>query len=151
MADGVVEVARAGHGTPWLTCPGRRELTDLQTTLERSPSPVVQAAALELLPVDASGRIHAVYASARGATPDAMQPNIGARFAADLALDEARTLAPRLEGEPRLVFLRTEADGALRLAWEVRVMGEAAEVLVDDLVYVSAVRGTVLAVHRIPP
>ncbi len=93
------------------------------------------------------GRIYAANGTARGGSPDGMRPLVGKDTAVEVALSAAPTSAPGLEGDARLVYLPAEVDGALRLAWEVRVVGEGEAMPVDDLVYVSAIRGSVLDVH----
>jgi vibriolysin len=99
-----------------------------------------------LLHVDVGGNVYAANGSARGGSGVAAQTRVAPETAVRAALRGSSALQPTAEGPARLVYLH--AEGQLRLAYEVRVVGARADGLpVDDLVYVHAVDGRTLDTH----
>ncbi|WP_309242999.1 M4 family metallopeptidase [Hyalangium versicolor] len=100
-----------------------------------------------ILHVDSDGLIYAANGSAHGGDTVSVQ----AKLAPETALKEAevgsKSLRASAEGAPSLVYLRPEGSDELRLAWQVRVKGERDGMPADDLLYVDAQRGGVLALH----
>ncbi|WP_241758211.1 M4 family metallopeptidase [Myxococcus landrumensis] len=100
-----------------------------------------------VLHADAEGLIYAANGSARGGTTSATEPTVASDAARSAAL--AGTSIPRAsaEGAPTLVYVRTDGSDELRLAWQVRLVGTREGMKADDLVYVDALRGGVVATH----
>ncbi|MBU8895083.1 peptidase M4 [Corallococcus sp. H22C18031201] len=91
--------------------------------------------------LDAQGRVYAVNGDARDDGEDvSAEPRLDAATARDAALKNTVGEA-RVEGEPRLVYVRPAEDGPLTLAYEVEVRGDGDEMPVQDRVYVSAKDG----------
>ncbi len=100
-----------------------------------------------LVHMDEAGLIYAANGSARGGAASSPKPTLSDEAARLAALRHGEGSARSVEGTPRLVYFRAEGQEALELAWEVRVLGEGADLPVDDLVYVHAHQGTVLDVR----
>ncbi|WP_342381658.1 M4 family metallopeptidase [Myxococcus stipitatus] len=100
-----------------------------------------------VLHADPDGLIYAANGSARGGTTSATEPTVASDAARSAAL--AGTSIPRAnaEGAPTLVYVRTDGSDELRLAWQVRLVGTRDGMKADDLVYVDALRGGVVATH----
>ncbi|WP_375758967.1 M4 family metallopeptidase [Corallococcus exercitus] len=96
-----------------------------------------------LLHARPDGTVFMVNGSARDGVSVSARPQVTAADAAEAALKDTRGTGLSLQGEPRLVYLRTEA-GPLRLAWETRVAGQGEDLPLRDRVYVSATDSTVL-------
>ncbi len=96
--------------------------------------------------VDQDGRIYAANGSARDGELVASTARISGEAARAAALDN--TVGRRLasEGEARLVYVRSEKDSRLKLAFEVVVTGEGAELPIRDHVFVNALSGAVESV-----
>jgi vibriolysin len=97
--------------------------------------------------VDAGGRVYAVNGSARGAHAASPVPFLSPADAQGAALRGTDAFPAAAADAPRLVYLPAEKGALLELAWQVRVLGDRAGLPVDDLVYVHAHKGGVLAVH----
>ncbi len=96
---------------------------------------------------DKQGFIYAANGSARGGKPASATPTVASEAAlkaAELGSSASRATA---SGPATLVFIYPEGSDEPRLAWQVRVLGEREAMPADDLVYVDAQRGGVLAVH----
>ncbi len=93
--------------------------------------------------VDQNGRVYAANGSAR----DGLVVPAVARISGDAARIAAleNTVGRRLasEGEARLVYVRSEKDSRLKLAWEVVVTGEGADLPIRNHVFVNALSGAV--------
>ncbi|RKH62757.1 peptidase M4 [Corallococcus llansteffanensis] len=96
-----------------------------------------------LLHARPDGTVFMVNGSARDGVSVSARPQVTAAVAVEAALKDTRGTGLSIQGEPRLVYVRTEA-GPLRLAWETRVAGEGADMPLRDRVYVSATDSTVL-------
>jgi vibriolysin len=99
------------------------------------------------LHVDAEGMIYAANGSARGGAKVSAQAKLAPEAALKAAEAGSTALRATAEGAPSLVYLRPEGTDELRLSWEVRVKGERDGMPADDLLYVDAERGGVLALH----
>jgi vibriolysin len=98
--------------------------------------------------VDPQGQVYAANGSARGDdTPVSTDAKVSAGTATKVALSGSRAEPALVDGPAERVFLRPEHDKALHLAWQVRVKGERDGMRTDDLVYVDAKDGALLAVH----
>jgi Zn-dependent metalloprotease len=95
--------------------------------------------------VDPDGRIYAANGSARDGETVASVARISGEAARAAALES--TVGRRLatEGDARLVYIRSEKDSRLKLAYEVVVTGEGAELPIRNHVFVSALTGAVEA------
>lgn len=91
------------------------------------------------------GSVFGANGSARDGLNVSALPRIAATSARDAALSATVGTGLDVLGSPRLVYVRTE-DGALRLAYEVKVTGEAAEMPLRDRVYVNAADGSIVLV-----
>ncbi|TSC22809.1 M4 family metallopeptidase [Corallococcus sp. Z5C101001] len=89
------------------------------------------------------GTVFRANGSARDGLTVSALPRIAAQSAQAAAVGATVGTGLGAEGAPRLVYVRTE-DGALRLAYEVTVTGESNLMPVRDLVYVSAVDGSIV-------
>lgn len=99
-----------------------------------------------ILHIDDQGRVYAANGSARdGETaPAPSQARVSPLAATAAALK--RTLgAVSTEGAPRLVYVRSEADQRLTLAFEVLVTGESPRGPVRDHVFIHALDGSEVA------
>jgi len=92
--------------------------------------------------VNAQGEIYSANGSARDGQLAPAKARIAAEAAKAAALDSTSGRHIAAEGEPRLVYIRT--DKGLKLAYEVEVTGEGLDLPIDDLVYVSALDGSEL-------
>ncbi|AKJ07516.1 Zinc metalloproteinase precursor/aureolysin [Archangium gephyra] len=93
--------------------------------------------------VDHEGRIYAANGSARDGELVASTARISGEAARVAALDSTSGRALASEGEARLVYVRSEKDSRLKLAYEVVVTGEGAELPIRDHVFVNALTGGV--------
>ncbi|RKH44253.1 peptidase M4 [Corallococcus interemptor] len=93
------------------------------------------------------GSVFGANGSARDGLNLSAMPRIAGTSARDAALKATVGTGLAVQGSPRLVYVRTE-DGALRLAYEVKVTGETAEMPLRDRVYVNATDGSI--VLRVP-
>lgn len=100
-----------------------------------------------VLHADSEGNIYAANGSARGGLASATEPTVASEAARSAALSGTSIPRATAEGESTLVYLRTEGTDELRLAWQVRLVGTREGMKADDLVYVDAQRGGVLATH----
>ncbi|MFE8602489.1 M4 family metallopeptidase [Archangium violaceum] len=100
-----------------------------------------------LLHVDAEGNVYAANGSARGDLEAPRRVLFPLEAAVRVALGDARSLRVTASRDPRLVYLRTETPDGLRLAHEIPVEGVRAGLPVDELVYISAEDGLLLATH----
>jgi vibriolysin len=100
-----------------------------------------------ILHVDTEGLIYAANGSAHGGDTVSAQAKVAPEAALKVAAEGSKSLRATTEGAPNLVYLRPEGDGELRLAWQVRVKGERDGTPSNDLLYVDAQRGGVLALH----
>jgi Zn-dependent metalloprotease len=87
------------------------------------------------------GAINSVSNGARDASNMPSTAQIEASVAADLA--RARTLHATTAGTPDLVYVITNGDGELHLAWRTDVRGP----MVHDTVFIDAISGEVVARH----
>jgi vibriolysin len=99
------------------------------------------------LHVDSEGLIYAANGSAWGGPREPAQAKLAPETALRLAEEGSTAARPAAEGSPTLVYLRPEGATEPQLAWEVRVKGERGGMPADDLLYVDAERGDVLALH----
>ncbi|HYH95394.1 M4 family metallopeptidase [Hyalangium sp.] len=98
--------------------------------------------------VDPEGLVYAANGSARGGGNVSAQAKVAPEAASQAAVLGSSASGAKTEGVPTLVYLRPEGSEELRLAWQVRVKsGPLATAPVDDLIYVDAQRGMVLATH----
>ncbi|HZH15406.1 MAG TPA: M4 family metallopeptidase [Archangium sp.] len=93
--------------------------------------------------VNQDGRIYAANGSARDGLVVPAQARISGDAARISALEN--TVGRRLasEGPARLVYVRSEKDSRLKLAWEVVVTGEGADLPIRNHVFVNALSGAV--------
>ncbi|WP_309894985.1 M4 family metallopeptidase [Archangium sp.] len=92
--------------------------------------------------IDANGEIYSVNGSARDGKIAPAKARISAAAAKAAALDSTSGRHIAAEGEPRLVYIRDNAD--LKLAFEVAVTGEGLDMPIHDMVYVSALDGKLI-------
>lgn len=98
-----------------------------------------------ILHVDRLGHIFAANGSARGGVASSPLAWVAPEEAQAVALGHTDAFPRAAADAPRLVYLREKE--ALELAWQVRILGDREGLPVDDLVYVHAHKGEVLAVH----
>ncbi|MFL5358547.1 M4 family metallopeptidase [Archangium sp.] len=91
--------------------------------------------------VDSNGTITGANGTARDGEIVSAKATISADAAQVAALNTTTGRHLATEGS-RLVYVRSQQDGKLKLAYEVTVTGEGAELPVRDLVYVSAKDGS---------
>ncbi|MBZ4420846.1 M4 family metallopeptidase [Myxococcus sp. RHST-1-4] len=96
---------------------------------------------------DAQGFIYAANGTARGARPASTEPKVASEAALKAAELGSSALRATASGPATLVYLFPEGSDEPRLSWQVRILGEREGMPADDLVYVDAERGAVLAVH----
>ncbi|MCY1021720.1 M4 family metallopeptidase [Pyxidicoccus sp. MSG2] len=97
--------------------------------------------------VDAQGHIFAANGTARGGGGQlSAKPTLSALAASTAALRATRGTGLVVDGSPRLVYLRSQDDQQLELAYEVRVSGEGPDMPLRDRVYVSATDGSIVLV-----
>jgi len=92
---------------------------------------------------DPSGKIFMANGSARDGELVPAKARISGEAAKAAALDNTVGRHIATEGEARLVYIRSEKDGRLRLAYEVVVTGEGAELPIRDHVFVNALTGAI--------
>ncbi|WP_404371638.1 M4 family metallopeptidase [Corallococcus coralloides] len=97
--------------------------------------------------VDRSGAIFGANGSARAGGTVSARPLVAAEAAQTAALRDTKGTGLAAEGA-RLVYVKSEQDGRLRLAYEVKVTGETAQMPLRDRVYVDALNGATLL--RVP-
>ncbi|MCE9670401.1 M4 family metallopeptidase [Myxococcus stipitatus] len=100
-----------------------------------------------VLHADAEGLIYAANGSARGGPATRPEATVASTAAREASLATTTIQEARAEGAPTLVYLRPEGGDELRLAWQVRLVGTREGMKANDLVYVDAQRGGVLATH----
>ncbi|TSC31766.1 M4 family metallopeptidase [Corallococcus sp. Z5C101001] len=97
--------------------------------------------------VDRSGSIFGANGSARSGGTLSARPLVAAEAARTAALRDTQGTGLAVTGS-RLVYVKGEQDGKLRLAHEVMVTGENALMPLRDRVYVDAINGATLL--RVP-
>jgi vibriolysin len=101
-----------------------------------------------VLHADAEGLIYAANGSAHGGESVPAQAKVAPEAALQAAVLSSAAGSAKAEGAPVLVYLRPEGSPEPRLAWQVRVKGGGDGTLpADDLIYVDALRGGMLAIH----
>jgi len=93
--------------------------------------------------VDPEGTVYAANGSARDGESLPFQARIAPEAARVVALGSTPGDV-RVEQAPRLVYVRSSADGRLKLAFEVLVTGEHADTPVEDHVFVDALAGSIV-------
>nr|WP_053066225.1 M4 family metallopeptidase [Archangium gephyra] len=93
---------------------------------------------------DGAGNIYAVNGSARTGEQVSASARVAPEAALRAAVAGSTARGASSEGEAKLVYVRTEGNSELRLAYEVSVKGERQGMPANDLVYVDALRGGVL-------
>ncbi|HYO71139.1 MAG TPA: hypothetical protein VEU33_34170 [Archangium sp.] len=96
---------------------------------------------------DASGKIYSANGSARDGEIVPAVARISGEAARAAALDSASGRHIASEGDARLVYIRSEKDNRLKLAYHVVVTGEGADLPIRDNVYVNALNGQIEASH----
>nr|WP_211193781.1 M4 family metallopeptidase [Pyxidicoccus fallax] len=96
---------------------------------------------------DAEGFIYAANGTARGGKAVSATPKVASDAALKAAELGSSALRATASGAATLVYLFPEGSDEPRLAWQVRILGEREGMPADDLVYVDAERGGVVAVH----
>ena len=94
--------------------------------------------------LDKTGVVYSANGSARDGEIAPAKARVAPEAAKAAALDSTSGRHIAAEGEPRLVYIRSEQDNRLKLAYEVEVTGEGRELPIHDLVYVSAQDGSEL-------
>ncbi|NOK18270.1 M4 family metallopeptidase [Corallococcus carmarthensis] len=97
--------------------------------------------------VDRSGAIFGANGSARSGAAVSARPLVAAEAAKTAAVRDTQGTGLAAESA-RLVYVKAEQDGRLRLAYEVKVTGESALMPLRDRVYVDALNGATLL--RVP-
>ncbi|MBU8898850.1 M4 family metallopeptidase [Corallococcus sp. M34] len=97
--------------------------------------------------VRADGTVYMANGSARDGEKVSSQPRVAVGGASAAALRATAGTNLSVKGEPRLVYVRSEA-GKLNLAWEVKVVGQGDGMPLRDRVYVSALDSSTLM--RVP-
>ncbi|HEX5752581.1 MAG TPA: M4 family metallopeptidase [Archangium sp.] len=92
---------------------------------------------------DPSGKIFMANGSARDGELVPAKARVSGEAAKAAALDNTVGRHIATEGDARLVYIRSEQDGRLRLAWEVVVTGEGADLPIRDHVFVNALTGAI--------
>ncbi|WP_233262015.1 M4 family metallopeptidase [Vitiosangium sp. GDMCC 1.1324] len=100
-----------------------------------------------ILHADAEGLIYAANGSARDGVDAAVAPKVSEEAAVVAAVRGSDVRGAVAEGTAPLVYLLGEGERQTALAYEVRVKGERDDMPADDLVYVDAGTGALLAVH----
>ncbi|WNG60755.1 peptidase M4 [Archangium gephyra] len=100
-----------------------------------------------LIHKDASGKIFMANGSARDGEIVPAVARISGEAARAAALDNTVGRHIASEGDARLVYIRSEKDSRLKLAYHVVVTGEGADLPIRDNVYVNALTGAVEATH----
>ncbi|MFY0562575.1 M4 family metallopeptidase [Archangium lansingense] len=96
-----------------------------------------------ILHMDPDGRVYAANGSARDGEFVPAKARISPEAARAAALDSTVGRHIASEGEARLVYIRSSQDDRLKLAYEVLVTGEGAELPIRDRVYVNALTGAI--------
>ena len=96
---------------------------------------------------DASGKIYSANGSARDGELVPAVARISSEAARAAALDSTVGRHIASEGDARLVYIRSEKDNRLKLAYHVVVTGEGADMPIRDNVYVNALSGAIEATH----
>ncbi|MFY0522136.1 M4 family metallopeptidase [Archangium gephyra] len=96
---------------------------------------------------DASGKIYSANGSARDGELVPAVARISSEAARAAALDSTMGRHIASEGDARLVYIRSEKDNRLKLAYHVVVTGEGADMPIRDNVYVNALSGAIEATH----
>ncbi|MCE9672879.1 M4 family metallopeptidase [Myxococcus stipitatus] len=107
--------------------------------------PVIGSALV--LHVDPRGVVYAVNGNARGGILVSTQGLIPPETAIEAAVRGSSAESATAVGPAEQVFLRPEGDEKMHLAWQVQVEGQRADMPSNDLVYVDANDGGLLAVH----
>jgi Zn-dependent metalloprotease len=99
-----------------------------------------------ILHIDDQGRVYAANGSARDGenVPAPSQARVAPEAATAAAL-KSTLGGMSTEGTPSLVYVRSDADQRLKLAFEVLVTGESPEGPVQDHVFIHALDGSVVA------
>ncbi|HEY0095699.1 MAG TPA: peptidase M4, partial [Archangium sp.] len=97
-----------------------------------------------LLHVNKDGVVYSANGSAFDGELAPAKARIAPEAAKTVALDSTSGHHLAAEGEPRLVYMRSEQDNRLKLAYEVVVTGEGLDLPIRDHVLVSANDGTIL-------
>ncbi|MBN8231759.1 M4 family metallopeptidase [Corallococcus macrosporus] len=97
--------------------------------------------------VDRSGAIYGANGSARSGGSLSARPVVAAEAAKTAALRDTQGTRLAADGA-RLVYVKSEQDGRLHLAYEVKVTGESSLMPLRDRVYVDANTGATLL--RVP-
>ncbi|HZH18049.1 MAG TPA: M4 family metallopeptidase [Archangium sp.] len=92
---------------------------------------------------DAAGKIFMANGSARDGELVPAQARISGEAARAAALDNTVGRHIATEGDARLVYIRSEKDNRLKLAYEVVVTGEGRDLPIRDHVFVNALTGGV--------
>jgi vibriolysin len=100
-----------------------------------------------VLHADSKGLIYAANGTAHGNGKVSAEPTVASAAALKAAELGSGASGSTARGPATLVFIHTDGSGEARLAWQVRTVGERDGMPADDLVYVDAQRGGVLAVH----
>ncbi|WPB79116.1 M4 family metallopeptidase [Archangium violaceum] len=100
-----------------------------------------------LIHKDASGKIFMANGSARDGEIVPAVARISGEAARAAALDNTVGRHIASEGDARLVYVRSEKDSRLKLAYHVVVTGEGADLPIRDNVYVNALTGAIEATH----
>ena len=96
---------------------------------------------------DASGKIFMANGSARDGEIVPAMARISGEAARAAALDSTVGRHIASEGDARLVYIRSEKDNRLKLAYHVVVTGEGLDLPIRDNVYVNALTGAIEATH----
>ncbi len=96
---------------------------------------------------DASGKIFMANGSARDGELVPAVARISGEAARAAALDNTVGRHIASEGDARLVYIRSEKDNRLKLAYHVVVTGEGLDLPIRDNVYVNALTGGIEATH----
>ncbi|WP_223634412.1 M4 family metallopeptidase [Corallococcus sp. EGB] len=97
--------------------------------------------------VDRSGAIFSANGSARSGGALSARPLVAAEAAKTAAVRDTQGTGLAAQSA-RLVYVKSEQDGRLHLAYEVKVTGETAQMPLRDRVYVDALNGATLL--RVP-
>jgi vibriolysin len=96
---------------------------------------------------DEEGFIYAANGTARGLKAVSTEPKVASEAALKAAELGSGALRATASGPATLVFVYPDGADEPRLAWQVRVVGERETMPADDLVFVDAQRGGIVAVH----
>ncbi len=96
---------------------------------------------------DANGKIFMANGSARDGELVPAVARISGEAARAAALDNTVGRHIASEGDARLVYIRSEKDNRLKLAYHVVVTGEGLDLPIRDNVYVNALTGGIEATH----